>query len=70
MVVSQGEAVIRVEDSAPAFNPLQAAAPNLNLPLELKQPGGLGIHLVRKVMDALDYEFIGDKNRLTLRKRL
>src|SRR5204863_743359 len=56
ITVRQGEAIIRIEDSAPAFNPLQAAAPDLNLPLAQKQPGGLGIHLVRKVMDGLDYE--------------
>jgi anti-sigma regulatory factor (Ser/Thr protein kinase) len=70
VAVRQGEVVIWVEDAAPAFNPLQAAAPNLNLPLAQKQPGGLGIHLVRKVMDSLDYERAGGKNRLTLKKRL
>lgn len=70
IAVAAGEVVICVEDAAAAFNPLQAAAPDLALPLALKQPGGLGIHLVKQVMDRLDYERTADKNRLTLRKRL
>jgi anti-sigma regulatory factor (Ser/Thr protein kinase) len=30
--------------------------------------GGLGIHLVRQLMDGLEYRRQGDRNRLTLRK--
>lgn len=61
---------VEVEDDARAFNPLATAAPQLDARLEDRQVGGLGIHLVRNLMDSLSYERRGDKNVLTMRKRL
>ena len=37
---------------------------------ELEQIGGLGIHLVRKLMDEVHYEYQGAKNMLTIRRYL
>lgn len=59
-----------VEDDAPPFNPLQEAAPNLGMPLEKREIGGLGIHIVRQVMDELSYERKEDRNVLTMFKNL
>ena len=70
MTVRAGEVLLCVEDSGPPFNPLQAPPPDLTLPMTERQPGGLGIHLVKQMMDRLDYGRAGAKNRLTLRKRL
>lgn len=58
-----------VDDAAP-FNPLEAAPPSLDGPLEERSPGGLGIHLVRKLMDEVRYERAHERNRLVLHKRL
>jgi serine/threonine-protein kinase RsbW len=44
---------IYLRDQAPPFDPAQAPKPDTTSPLELRQPGGLGIHLVRHFMDAL-----------------
>src|ERR1043165_1522865 len=64
------EVVLRVKDSGPAFTPPLVAPPNLDLPPEQKKPGGLAIHLVKKMMDRLEYERVGNKNHLTIRKRI
>jgi anti-sigma regulatory factor (Ser/Thr protein kinase) len=70
VVVGPGEVVARVEDSAPPFDPRQAPAPDFVSPLEQRRPGGLGLFLVQRLMDGIDYERVGDRNRLTLRKAL
>jgi serine/threonine-protein kinase RsbW len=68
--VVAGELVASVEDSTAAFDPLQIPPPDLTSPLEERQPGGLGIHLARKLIDSLEYSRTDGKNRLVLRKRL
>jgi len=64
------ELTIRVEDDGRPFDPLQVPPPDLDLPLEERPVGGLGIHLVRSVMDAVEYQRHGDRNILTMRKTI
>lgn len=61
---------IRITDSGIPFNPFERPDPNLDLPLEECQPGGLGIYLVRKFMDEYEYEYRDRHNIVTLRKKL
>jgi anti-sigma regulatory factor (Ser/Thr protein kinase) len=61
---------IRVEDDGRPFDPLAAPAPNLDLPLEERPVGGLGIHIVRSVMDAVEYHRDGGRNILIMRKTI
>jgi serine/threonine-protein kinase RsbW len=70
VVLGPDEMTARVEDAAPAFNPLLLPLPDVTAPLEQRQPGGLGIHLSRHLLDGLHYSRVGGKNRLELRKRL
>ena len=58
-----------VADDGPAFDPLARPAPDVTLPLEARQPGGLGIALVRSLMDGVQYERTA-RNVLTLWKRI
>ena len=60
---------IVVADDGPAFDPLARADPDVGLPLDARQPGGLGIMLVKSLMDDVRYER-RDRNILTLRKRV
>lgn len=69
LTAGTGEVVAEVEDAAPAFDPLARAAPDLEQPLEDRPIGGLGIHLVRNLMDSVTYVREGERNRLTLIKR-
>ncbi|MBI3784037.1 MAG: SpoIIE family protein phosphatase [Deltaproteobacteria bacterium] len=59
-----------IEDDARPFNPLSAAAPDLQQPFEERPIGGLGIHIVRRVMDELEYKREHDKNVLVMSKQI
>jgi phosphoserine phosphatase RsbU/P len=64
-----GEVKVEVEDDGQSFNPLAAREPDTTEALEERSIGGLGIHLVRQLMDGLDYKREADRNILTVRKR-
>jgi anti-sigma regulatory factor (Ser/Thr protein kinase) len=69
-VALDGEGVsVRVEDDGRAFNPLDAPTPDLGLGLAERPIGGLGVHIVRSVMDALEYRREDGRNILIMRKR-
>jgi|RhiMethySRZTD1v2_1073278.scaffolds.fasta_scaffold03143_19 sigma-B regulation protein RsbU (phosphoserine phosphatase) len=59
-----------ISDRAPAFNPLEAATPDLDAPLDTRPVGGLGVHLARSVMDTMEYARENEENRLRLVRRL
>lgn len=59
-----------IVDDAPPFNPLEAEQPDTELPLEERPVGGLGIALVRKLMEVVEYERTDGRNRLRLRRKL
>ena len=64
-----GEAVVTVSDAGSAFDPLAAqpkARPRL---LAEAEPGGLGLTMLRRFADALDYSYSGGRNHLTIRVR-
>lgn len=64
------ELVIEISDCGIPFDPLAKAAPDVSLPMEERQVGGLGIFLVKKLMDRVEYRREGQKNILTLRKKI
>ena len=61
---------VEVEDDGIAFNPLEVPPPNLDLGIEDRPIGGLGVHFVRSVMSALDYRREAGHNVLTMIKKL
>jgi len=66
--VEQGELTVEVEDDGRPFNPLEAPEPDIEKPLEERPLGGLGIHLVRNVMDRLEYRRQDGRNLLIMKK--
>jgi len=64
------ELEIELVDDGPPFDPLEAPEPDTSLPVEERPIGGLGILILKRLMDAVAYERRADRNRLTLRKRL
>jgi anti-sigma regulatory factor (Ser/Thr protein kinase) len=62
------EVELRIQDDAKAFNPLDVPDPDLELPIEERPIGGLGIYLTRSLMDELNYTRAQGKNVLTLKK--
>ena len=63
-----GEIRAEVEDDGQPFNPLEAPEPDTAKSLEERTIGGLGIHLVRKLMDGLEYKRQGERNFLSMKK--
>lgn len=70
MRMAEGAVELTVSDGGPAFNPLDAPAADRAGPLEAREPGGVGIVLVRALMDDVEYARRDGLNVLTLRKRL
>jgi serine/threonine-protein kinase RsbW len=66
--VSSDEVEIRLEDTAPPFDPTHSAPAITEGDLDERQAGGLGVHLIREVMDALSYERISGKNVLIMKR--
>lgn len=62
-------AEIRITDSAPRFDPLSLPVPELDADIAERKIGGLGIFLVRQVMDSLSYAYDNGKNVLIMKKR-
>jgi anti-sigma regulatory factor (Ser/Thr protein kinase) len=66
------EDALRVEivDDGTPFNPLERESPDTTLPLEKRPVGGLGILLVRNLVDEIAWDGEGGRNRVRLGKRL
>ena len=60
--------VVEIEDDGIPFNPLDAADPGVARDLESINIGGLGIHLMKKMVDDINYQRSEGKNKLTLKK--
>lgn len=65
-----GNITFVISDSGIPFDPTQKEEVDTTLSAEERKVGGLGIHLVRKIMDSVDYKYIDNKNILTLKKKL
>ena len=63
------EVVITFSDSGKHYNPLEQAAPDITSPLEKREIGGLGLMIVKKMMDDVRYMYRNGQNILQMRKR-
>lgn len=68
LAVVPGEITAEIEDTGAPFDPFALAPVDTDAPLDARQPGGLGIHLVRQVIEAVEYRRVGGRNRVTLRQ--
>ena len=59
-----------VEDDGPEFDPLSLPPPDVTASLADRKVGGLGVFLVRKMMDSVSYARIAGRNQLRMSKRL
>jgi len=70
LTVADDVFTLEVGDDGRPFNPLDQPPPDLTLPVEERPIGGLGIHIVRNSVDDVAYRRDGNRNVLTVRKRL
>jgi anti-sigma regulatory factor (Ser/Thr protein kinase) len=69
LTIDAWTARLRIADNGAPFDPLTATAPDFARGLEEREIGGLGIHLIRRVMDTVHYERCGGKNIVTVCKK-
>jgi anti-sigma regulatory factor (Ser/Thr protein kinase) len=58
--------VIEIRDSGEPFNVLSLADPDISSDISERQPGGLGVFLMKNLMDGIHYAYEGNKNILRL----
>lgn len=62
--------VSMIDRDSDYFDPRDRAEVDLEARLHERTPGGLGIHLVRSMVDELDYHYANRESTITVRKRL
>ncbi len=62
--------IIHTADDGLAYDPRTAKEPNTQSSLKDREIGGLGVHLVKNLMDGFEYRHKDGKNHVTLRKSL
>jgi anti-sigma regulatory factor (Ser/Thr protein kinase) len=68
--VHEGAIVFVLTDTGKEFDPTLAPEADITLSADDREIGGLGIFLIRQIMNEVRYERIEGKNVLTLEKRL
>ncbi|MGM9548501.1 MAG: SpoIIE family protein phosphatase [Faecousia sp.] len=66
--VAGRRAVLRFVDNGKPYDPTEKADPDITLPAEERDIGGLGIFVVKKIMDGIHYEYLDGFNILTIEK--
>ncbi|MGV6872374.1 ATP-binding protein [Pseudochelatococcus sp. B33] len=67
IVTDPGSLQIELSDAGMAFDPFsETPAPRLDEPVETRAVGGLGVHLVGKMVDGVSYHRIGGRNHIRL----
>lgn len=61
---------ISFEDQGVPYDPLKHEDPDVTLSAEDRDIGGLGIYMVKQSMDDMSYEYVDNKNRLTITKKI
>ena len=59
---SNKKVIVEITDKGDAFNLLEYEVPNLNQVIEEKRKGGIGLLLVKKIMDEIQFESKNGKN--------
>jgi anti-sigma regulatory factor (Ser/Thr protein kinase) len=68
--LDEGLLLLEIADDGRPFDPTRIPEPDLDVPLEERRIGGLGIHLVRNYVDSMEYKRLGNLNITTLKKRI
>ena len=57
-------------DHGKSYNPLKKTEPDVSLPAEKRKAGGLGIFMMKKLVDSIEYERVGGENQITILKQM
>ena len=66
----EGKLMLVFKDNGIEYDPTKMPEPDTTLSAEEREIGGLGIFLIRQIMDEVKYERINNQNILTIKKNL
>ena len=66
LAVALGRITVAIEDEAAPFDPFARPPVDTAAPLDDRNPGGLGIHLVKEMIERVDYQRVAGRNCVTL----
>ena len=64
------EITVEFEDKGKPYNPLEKYDPDITLDAEEREVGGLGVFMVKKIMDTVEYRHEDGKNVLVISKNI
>lgn len=68
---TENQLIFLLSDNGQSFDPTNEAPDvDFTIPAEERAIGGLGIFLIRSIMNEVTYQRLGDENRLTMKKNL
>ena len=67
--VGDEDVIATIQDDGREFDPIAQKEVDLNIPLEDRRIGGLGIHLLKKLLDSIEYRREGHRNIISIRTR-
>ena len=68
--INDGSLSFTIKDSGTPFDPTQVKKADITLSAEEREIGGLGLHLIRNIMDTVEYHHTSNQNILTLTKNI
>lgn len=68
--ISPSQLVFLLTDNGQSFDPTEVEDANISLSIEERPLGGLGIFLIRSIMNEVSYQRLDGENRLTMKKDL
>jgi serine/threonine-protein kinase RsbW len=70
LALADGGVTMSIEDDGAAFDPLTLPEPDIQAKIDDRRVGGLGVFLVRKLMDTVSYQRNGSRNQLRMIKHI
>ena len=70
MKVPDGVEVVFTDDDATPFDPTRAPEVDIEAPIEERHPGGLGLHLIRKLVESIEYRYLEESRQGQVRFRI
>ena len=68
---ADGKMMLSITDfNAEEFDVTKSAEPRVDAPLDERRPGGLGLHLIRKLADHIDYDYRDRQSTITIYRKV